>query len=225
MNERNFSESKLFIGWATEDVTPIGRVPLAGQYYERISQYVQSPLLVTACAIESINKNGEKDQAVMVSMDLVYPLKDLQDSIRNEIKGSVSDLDISKLFLNATHTHSAPEPNITSEYGKILLKGLSKAIVSAWNNRTPAGISRSLSYVTVGHNRRVRYHDGTAEMYGATNRPDFIGLEGPEDAGVNMIFCWDIVQNLTGVIINVPCPAQVTEAKYFVSADYWGEVR
>jgi hypothetical protein len=62
-------------------------------------------------------------------------------------------------------------------------------------------------------------------MYGATGRPDFIGMEGPTDSGVNMLFCWDPEENLSGIIINVPCPAQVTEAKYFVSADYWHVVR
>jgi hypothetical protein len=32
-------------------------------------------------------------------------------------------------------------------------------------------------------------------------------------------------KKLTGIIMNVSCPAQVTEAKYYVSADYWSEVR
>jgi hypothetical protein len=225
MNEKKFSSGKLYIGWATEDITPTGPASLFGQYYERVSQYVQSPLTVTACAMESVCENGEKDQAIMVSMDLVYPLKTLQDSLKNSVKGLIANFDVRKLFLNATHTHSAPEPDITSDYGKLLLKRLSKAVVSAWNSREAAGVSRALSYAVVGHNRRVRYADGTAEMYGETNRSDFIGLEGSEDQGINMLFCWDGNDNLTGIIMNVPCPAQVTEAKYYVSADYWGEVR
>jgi hypothetical protein len=32
-------------------------------------------------------------------------------------------------------------------------------------------------------------------------------------------------KKLTGIVMNVSCPAQVTEAKYYVSSDYWGEVR
>jgi hypothetical protein len=40
-----------------------------------------------------------------------------------------------------------------------------------------------------------------------------------------MLFCWDLNKKLTGIIINVSCPAQVTESKYYVSADYWSEVR
>ncbi|HEY5408381.1 MAG TPA: hypothetical protein VIJ92_14905 [Ginsengibacter sp.] len=224
MNKQNFLPG-LYIGWATEDITAAGPASLYGQYYERISQYVQSPLTVTACAIESVNEDGETGQAIMVSMDLVHCLKSMQDSLRVAVKESIPDFDVRKLFLNATHTHSAPKPGFNDDYGKLLLERLSRAVVSAWNYRQPAGVSRALSYAVVGHNRRVRYADGTAEMYGATDRSDFIGLEGPADQGVNMLFCWDENKDLTGIIMNVPCPAQVTEAKYYVSADYWGEVR
>ena len=42
---------------------------------------------------------------------------------------------------------------------------------------------------------------------------------------VDMLFCWNLNKELTGIIMNVSCPAQITEAKYYVSADYWGEVR
>jgi hypothetical protein len=62
-------------------------------------------------------------------------------------------------------------------------------------------------------------------MYGSSARPDFEGIEGPTDPGVDMLFTWNLNKRLTGVIMNVSCPAQVTESKYYVSADYWSEVR
>ena len=62
-------------------------------------------------------------------------------------------------------------------------------------------------------------------MYGRTDREDFIGIEGSSNSGVDMLFCWDLKMKLTGIIMNVSCPSQVTEAKYYVSADYWSEVR
>jgi len=158
-------------------------------------------------------------------MDLIYTLRPLQDALKNLVKDQLPDFDTRKLFLNATHTHSAPYPDVESDYGKMVLNQLVKAVVSAWNNRQPAGISNSFGYAVVGHNRRVLFADGTAEMYGDTGRADFIGIEGPADPGVDMLFCWDLNKKLTGVIINVACPAQVTEAKYYVSADYWSEVR
>lgn len=196
-------DAGLHIGWATENITPVGSASLFGQYYERMSEYVESPLMVTACAIESVNENGSEEQAIMVSMDLAWTTKILQDSLKKTVKGLIPDFDIGKLFLHATHTHSAPNPDVKTDFGKMLLDKLSKVVVSAWNNREPAGISRALGYAVVGHNRRVQYFDGTTEMYGDTDRPDFMGLEGSSDPGVGMLFCWDKKENLTGIIMKI----------------------
>lgn len=223
----------LHLGWSIEDITPDGPASLFGQYYERVSGYVQSPLKITACAIESTDKNGKKEQAIMVSADLLLIPRVLQDSLRISVKKLIPDFDAKKLILNATHTHSAPNPGLDwgldakpeAGYIKMLSDKLSKVVVSAWNNRQPAGISRASGYAVIGHNRRVQFTNGTAEMYGATDREDFIGLEGASDPGVEMLFCWNQNKELTGIIMNVSCPAQVTESKYYVSADYWSEVR
>ena len=186
MNEKStingIKDESLQIGWAIENITPDGPTSLYGQYYERISEYVESPLTVTVCAIESIDENGVKEQAIMVSMDLLCPLKHLQEKLKNEVRELIPDFDVRKLFLNATHTHSAPYPDVESDYGKLLLQKLIQGVVIAWNQRTPAGISSAYGYAVVGHNRRVQYADGTTKMYGDTGRTDFIGLEGSADS-------------------------------------------
>jgi hypothetical protein len=215
----------LSIGWAMEDITPGDSAVLYGQYYDRISEYVQSPLTVTACAIESADNNGNKEQAIMLSADLLWVTKTMQDSLKNLIRNKIPDFDVQKLFVNTTHTHSAPNPDNSGAYGRFVLEKACKAAQAAWNNRKPAGISRGLGYAVVGHNRRVQYANGTTEMYGSTERDDFIGMEGASDSGIGLIFCFDLNKKLTGIIMNVSCPAQVTEAKYYVSADYWSEVR
>jgi hypothetical protein len=225
MNIKEVTANGLRIGWAMRDITPEGPVSLWGQYYERISAYVQSPLKATAFAIESINADGINEQAIMISMDLLYINKKLLDSLRDLVKDQIPDFDVNKLMLNVTHTHSAPDPDCTEECRNRILERGAEAVVNAWKNRKPAGISRALGYAVVGHNRRVQYADGTTEMYGSTDREDFIGMEGSGNPGVDMLFCWDLNKKLTGIVMNVSCPAQVTEAKYYVSSDYWGEVR
>jgi len=225
MKQKELATNGLRIGWGISDITPAGSVSLWGQYYERISEYIQSPLKATAFAIESTNTSGTHEQAIMISMDLLYIDRKLLDSLRDVIKDQIPDFDVSKLILNVTHTHSAPEPDSTEEYRNLLVERGGEAIVKAWKNREPSGISRALGYAVVGHNRRVQYADGTTEMYGSTDREDFIGMEGASNPGVDMLFCWDLNQKLTGIVMNVSCPAQVTEAKYYVSSDYWGEVR
>ena len=54
------------IGWSEVSITPDKKVSLAGQFAERISEYVEKPLTATAMAVEC---GG--DQMVMVSCDLV----------------------------------------------------------------------------------------------------------------------------------------------------------
>ncbi|MBX3253153.1 MAG: hypothetical protein KF862_03340 [Chitinophagaceae bacterium] len=224
-SQHQLKDGGLRIGWAAEDVTPEGPVSLYGQYYERISGYVQSPLTVTACAMEKIMDGGRSEQAVLVSMDVIYTLKEMQDAVRAHLQGTMPDLDLNKIFLNATHTHSAPYPDVESNFGELLLNGICKAVINAWKYRRPAAVSTGFDYAVIGHNRRVMYAGGTAEMYGDTEREDFLAIEGPTDPGIDLLFTWDLDKKLTGIWINVACPAQVTESKYYVSSDFWSEVR
>ena len=75
--QNKITDAGLHIGWASEDITPSGPVSLYGQYYERISSYVQSALTVTACAIEKKEAAGSAAQAITVSMDVIYALKEV----------------------------------------------------------------------------------------------------------------------------------------------------
>ena len=62
-------------------------------------------------------------------------------------------------------------------------------------------------------------------MYGATDRPDFIGMEAGQDDTVGVIGVWTGKGELTGLLVNVVCPSQVMEATYVVTADMFGEMR
>lgn len=221
----NQAKGCIKIGWAMEDITPDGPVSLYGQYYERISKYVQGPLKATAFAIESERREGEQEQAIMISLDICTLSDALQDSLRNLLRWQLPGFNPDNLFLNATHTHSSFDVSQSGKHRGMLMERLCKVAKAAWEGRRTGGISRGLRYAAIGHNRRVCYAGGSTEMYGSADREDFIGLEGPEDPAVDMLFCWDIKKHLTGIIMNVACPAQVTEAKYFVSSDYWGELR
>jgi len=45
--------SKVKIGWAEVDITPKEKISLAGQFFERISDEVESSLAAVAMAVES----------------------------------------------------------------------------------------------------------------------------------------------------------------------------
>lgn len=227
---------KILIGWSEIDITPEGKIDLSGQYYHRVSQVIHSRLAATVLAMES--EDGE--QSVMVSVDLVGVQADFLEELRAEIRAELPSLDVFKIFLNAIHTHSAPTVNPLasigwlkelsdvlqiSEYRKFMLGKLKIAITEAWYGRKPGGIANAFGFARVGHCRRAVYSDGTAEMYGDTGRDDFIGMEGGEDSGVDLLFTFDENKKATGVILNLACPSQVMEATYKISSDFIGETR
>jgi hypothetical protein len=233
---------RLHVGWSRVDITPDRPVALVGQLHKRISQRVRDPLTATALAIETRGDGGPSGQAILVSCDVLYIRKSIQDRVKEVLKARLPDFDADKLLLNATHTHTGPgfadedfgtlydvsedEGVMTaSEYGEFFVERVARAAVEAWERRGPSGMSWALGHAVVGMNRRARYFDGSAVMYGSTSKPDFAGIEGYEDHGVEMLFFWDGNGKPTGILINIACPAQETEGLSEISADFWHDVR
>lgn len=230
---------KILIGWGSRDVTPIGRkVSLRGQFYVRLTEEIHDPLSVTALVLESEDSSA---QAVIVSLDAVSISDYVSEGCREVLKKKLSGFDPDKMFISATHTHTAPEqpghnlsvspPGIgedvmtAKEYGDFLVEKISEAVAEAWKSRKLGALSWGKGHAVVGFNRRVSYFDGSTVMYGKTDNPEFSHVEGCEDHTVDMLFAYDAKHELTGMLLNVPCPSQCTEGAYFVSADYWHETR
>lgn len=231
------ANSTIRIGWSSQDITPTKPVELIGQYYQRISQGVRDPLAVTALAIEQMGQ-GPAGQVVMVSLDAVGVTRDFLEEIRQGIRGIIPELDPRQVFLNATHIHSgafwsapfrwwipAPQAVSPDEVRFHLRERTLLAIEEAWNRRTFGGISDAQALAVTGFCRRTLHRQGGATMYGDTARDDFMGIEAGNDPVVRMLFTWDAQETLTGVVVNVACPAQVMESQYLVSADFFGELR
>ena len=232
----------LHAGWATTDITPDKPVVLVGQLHKRISRKVRDPLTATALALEMQTQDGRREQALLVSCDLLYIRKTVQDRLRQAVKAQLLDFDAEKLFLSATHTHTGPgfadedfgnlydvskdEGVMTaSEYADFFLERAAKVAVNAWRNRKPSGMSWALGHAVIGMNRRAHYSNGSTVMYGGTSRPDFQNVEGYEDHGVELLFFWDQSQAPVGIVINIACTAQETENLSELSADFWHDVR
>ena len=95
--------SKLKFGWAEYSITPDKKISLAGQFAERISEYVEKPLTATAMAVDS----GD-DQMVLCSVDLVGVGYNLLSAVRDELAKNDLGLDPDKVVINAIHTHTGP---------------------------------------------------------------------------------------------------------------------
>jgi hypothetical protein len=102
---------------------------------------------------------------------------------------------------------------------------IADAVEQAWKNRKPGGVSFGLGHAVVGHNRITSYNDGRSKMYGNTDQADFSHIEGYEDHSVGLLYTYDISGNLTGILVNIACPAQVSEGGTLLTADYWHETR
>lgn len=230
-------QMKMLIGWDIQDITPTQPVELIGQYYQRISKSVRDPLTVTALALEQTTANGV-EQSVMVSVDIVYLEKDFLEEVRAAVYARVPSLNPKMIILNATHVHTAPSWFVPfrwwapaaqvmqpAEVRALILDRVVQAVVNAWQARQPHQVSPASAYACIGFCRRGIYADGHAEMYGETKRNDFVGVEAGNDPEVRMLFTWNERDQLTGIIVNVACPAQVLEAGYVVSGDFFGELR
>ncbi len=97
--------SMMKIGWAESVLIDESnkKISLAGQFAERISEYVEKPLTTTAMAVEC---DGE--QMIMVSTDLVGVSYNLVEAIRAKLADNDLGIDVNKVIISAIHTHTGP---------------------------------------------------------------------------------------------------------------------
>lgn len=132
-------------------------------------------------------------------------------------------------YLPKSTEHDDPFKDIDymspDEAALFLANKIAEAVLEAWKDLKSAYIANEFARAVVGINRRVCYEDGSAKMWGDTDNANFIGLEGGNDSGIELLYTFDNDKNLTGVVMNVACPSQVVEHRWFISSDYWGKVR
>ena len=91
------------IGWDEETLVPQGKkVNLAGQFFERISEYVESEITATAMALET-----EADQMIIISADMTSIPGYIMDIVREKFANICPDFDPKKIIIAGTHTHTS----------------------------------------------------------------------------------------------------------------------
>lgn len=229
--------AELLIGTAVADITPAEPVAVSGQFHLRIAKTVETPVTANVIALESREEGLSRDVAIMVSCDLLYIPSEVLELTRKAVRARLPDLDSRKIFLNGTHTHTAPVLLLdkypipregvmqVEQYRSFLAERVADVIVQAWNRRIRGSVTWGLSHAVVAYNRRAVYADGSARMYGKTDIAEFRNLEGYEDHDVNTLFFWNDLGELVGTVVNVSCPSQEVESKSAVNADFWHPVR
>lgn len=235
--------TELYVGAASVDITPPLPVALMGQFHLRIAKQAETPISASVLVLENREGGRVLETSIMVSCDLVYISVGIRNKVREKVKKRLPELDVSKIVLSATHTHTAPvledetddvsflynipEEGVTSPgaYKEMFSDRVSEAVVAAWNSRAPGFVTWGLDRAAVAYNRRAVYSDGSAVMYGNTIKPEFRNLEGYEDQDVNTLFFWNQQKKLIALAISVACPAQEVEGRSFLNADYWHPTR
>ena len=225
--------AELLVGAATADITPEPPVVLAGM---QVADTIQSRCMANVLALESRDGKRVVDQAIIVSCDLCI-LPGIQDGLRKHLADRLDGFDVNKLFLAATHTHSAMmvfknqydekdygDAMQPKDYVPLLYERMGAAVLKAWDSRAAGAVAWGLGHAVVGCNRRAVYSDGRAKMYGNTADPEFRQIEGYEDHTVDILCFYDNKKQLKATAITLACPAQSVSGAP-VSADFWHDVR
>jgi hypothetical protein len=162
------TKPKLWVGAATADITPKPPVALTGFQSVRLTRTIQSPLMASVLALEARDGSRVLDQAILISCDLCVIRPGIQEGFRKYLAPRLPGFDVRKLFMAATHTHSAPEVRQDEydekDYGEamqpkdyvpLLYERVAEAVVKAWESRAVGAFGRGLGHAVVGHNRRV----------------------------------------------------------------------
>ena len=246
---------QLLIGWAEESLLPNKKIALAGQFYERVSDEVDTPLTATAMAIRC---NGHR--AIIVSADIGEVQPFLLNLAREEFAKLNTEVDPKQLIFGATHTHTShtfgdpatsisisPVLQIINEYmgdtpyqstatiddsvmspvesTQLVAKQVAIAADKAWRSCKKACFTNEFGRAPVGMCRRATYDDGSAQMWGDSNTANFVALEGGNDSGIELLYVYDENKKLTGVVANLCCPSQILGQRSVISADFWGHAK
>ena len=226
------SADELKIGWAQANLSPDRPVAMR---FKKLSEGVMDPIFATVLALEN-GTSSNREQIVLVSCDLLW-IPDgnryevnLRDRVRNRVGKLLRGFPTENIVLSATHTHVAPSlHHADEEYVEFIVNQISNGIAQAWQSRKPGGVGYGLGHAALSHNRIVTHRDGSSRMVGSlqkgtTANQDFSHIEGFEDHAVQLLFTVNEAGELTGILINTACPAQVQRGD-FVSADFWHEAR
>lgn len=231
------ASAQLHIGGATVDITPDQPVALDGQRNLRISKKPQTPITASVLALESRDGDKPLDEAIIVSCDLVAIRQGVLQQVRDKVKSRLPGFDVQKLFMSATHTHTAPvtvdgrytlpETGVMKpgDYAEWMTTQIADGIADAWKKRQPGKVAWGQGQAVVAQNRRAIYANGTSAMYGKTDSPDFRAIEGYEDHNVEVLFFWDMQDELIATSINIACPSQEVGGGTSINADFWHPVR
>ena len=216
----------LEMGFAASDFTPAPRLSLLGQMHERFATHARDPLTANAVAMRQAALT-----VVLVSVDVALLPDEFVNAVQMDFE-RVTGLPGRHLLLHSTHTHVAPitvklikgdpDPDFMESLKNSILGAASRALA----RMEPAQLFCGTGHLDhMGWNRRAMFANGTSQMYGNSEQPGFIGMEGPRDPALPMLCARDGAGNVLGVLLNFSTHPNSIEGESVYSADVPGAAR
>lgn len=201
----------------------------------KMAESIQDPLQANALYLKSQNQhdkdqhdNSQSTELLLISCDLSALQTHSFEKVRDMI-ATATHLPGSAILIGATHTHSAPVvipsnpivPVDTAYLDRLcqqLVELSQKAIASA----QPAQLAWGQGKAHLGYNRRCCWADGSHTMHGDTTRPDFVGLEGPDDDTHTALAVRDAQGKYIAVLQANTAHPTIYYGQNFYSADFPG---
>ena len=174
--------------------------------------------------------NGET-QMMLVSCDLAG-LESAFVIRAREAMGKVSGVAPRNILISCTHTHGGPSVLRTNylmpidhEYLKRLEGWLVELARETVKSARPGKVGWGRGKAQIGYNRRVCWANGSHSMHGDTSRPDFAGLEGPDDPQHLALFVADENDKIISVLYHNTTHPTIFYGAGVYSSDFIDETR
>jgi hypothetical protein len=220
------STSSFLAGFSEVDFTPQPGLPLLGQMHQRLASGARDPLM---CCGVALRQGGET--VVMVAVDNALIARPEIIPVQQKWHQQTG-LSESTLLVHATHTHDAPAAFsellevAKPEFVESLQQAILQCALEALAKVEPVEIFSGCGHMEqMGWNRRAMLEDGSSAMYANSGTPGFIGMEGPRDPALPVLFCRNGQQKITGILLSFATHPNSIESATVYSADVPGEVR
>jgi neutral ceramidase len=216
----------MLVGTASKDITPSGRITIAGQMNVRYGEYTHDPLTINAVAF----KQGDC-AVVIVSCDVCLLLTEYVRGIQKRCEKELG-IPGSSVIIACTHTHLGPctapalPGNVEPEFMSMLGDSLVDVVRRSLADMEEVTLYAGTGWIDeMGFNRRGMHSGGKADMYYGSWLDEFEGTEGPRDGQVGVVFGRRENGDIKFVMPNFSTHPNSIESECFYSADLVGAVR
>jgi neutral ceramidase len=216
----------LKVGFSTVSITPEVGLKMSGMPDPPEAKGVLWPLNARVMVLD----DGAAPAALVTLDLLVMHAATIPELRQAAIAGT--GIAPENVLIACTHTHRAPfttclmdeDPNFA--YIDFLRARIAEAVCMAWRTRTPAVLAvGSSSAPGLTFNRRPIYQTPNGPQVGTQGPqyiPEFLGMEGPEDTEVKVIFAESPEGKMLGGLVNFACHTTVMGQELVYSADFPG---